>query len=175
MNKDFEDILLTGEFRKTKKRKGKPKGNSFERKLAKELNDRFKTKEFTRSPGSGGFATSHINLPEHMQVQGDLITPLNFRFVIEAKCGYDLNINSLFSKKSKLYEFIRQSKKEKELSKKEWLLIYKKDYCDPIVFMENNKKETKLNVSNFFVLQNKIICCPWKDLLQQPDDFFFNS
>lgn len=181
MSDDFEKISSYGEFGKKKKKKGKPKGNRFERQLAKELNSRFNTKEFTRTPGSGGFATSHKNLPQHLQLQGDLVTPSNFKFVIEAKSGYDVTLNSVFSKKSEIWKFIKQAKKESKEAKKPWILVYKKDYCKPLAFTEykNVLEHSKTRAYDYFVLDSKgsnpILCCLWSDLLQEPDLLFFSS
>ena len=69
-------------LKKKKKVNSRAKGNRFENKIAKMLNERFKTKEFCRSPGSGAFATTHT-LPEYLKIYGDLITPERFKYVIE--------------------------------------------------------------------------------------------
>ena len=53
-----------------------------------------------RSPGSGAFSTTH-KLPDHLKFSGDLITPKNFRFIIECKKGYNKeNLGSIFNLKS---------------------------------------------------------------------------
>ena len=75
---------LTSLRKKPKRKNSRTKGNTFERHIAKTLNDRFETTEFSRSPGSGAFATTHT-LPEHLKIYGDLITPQNFKFCIECK------------------------------------------------------------------------------------------
>ena len=92
MSKNIESILDFGEFSKKKRVNSKRKGSTFERKIAKMLNERFDTKEFSRTPGSGAFATSHRNLPEHLRIQGDLITPSNFPFVVECKTVMTYNL-----------------------------------------------------------------------------------
>ena len=79
--KDIIDIKKLG---KKKRVNSKAKGGAFERQIANILNERFDTKEFNRTPGSGAFATTH-QLPEHITVAGDLITPLKFKFCIECK------------------------------------------------------------------------------------------
>ena len=86
---------------KKKRKNSRRKGNNFENKICKTLNERFKTEEFCRTPGSGAFATTH-KLPEYLQIAGDLITPSNFRFLIECKNGYskDLKISDFFNEKS---------------------------------------------------------------------------
>ena len=73
---------------KKKRKNSRTKGNSFERKVSHILNTHFNTTEFMRSPGSGAFSTTH-KLPDHLKFSGDLITPKNFRFIIECKKGYN--------------------------------------------------------------------------------------
>ena len=80
----MKDIVNLEKLKKKKRVNSKAKGGAFERQIAKLLNEQFKTKEFNRTPGSGAFATTH-DLPEHITVAGDLITPLNFKFCIECK------------------------------------------------------------------------------------------
>jgi hypothetical protein len=63
----MDDIYDLKNLRKKPKRNNsRTKGNTFERQIAKILNDRFNTTEFSRSPGSGAFATTH-SLPEHLK------------------------------------------------------------------------------------------------------------
>ena len=68
--KKIDDILSHGEFGKKKRINSRRKGNAFERKMASQLNERFGTKEFARTPGSGAYATTHQNLPEHLKILG---------------------------------------------------------------------------------------------------------
>ena len=90
----MEDNYDISKLKKKKKVNSRTKGASFERQIATMLNKRFNTKEFSRTPGSGAFATTH-NLPEHLKLHGDLITPKNFRYCIECKKGY--NKENLYS------------------------------------------------------------------------------
>ena len=114
LKKDAKDILnLENDFYKKPRINSRTKGNTFERALAKKLNVRFDTKEFCRTPGSGAFATTH-KLPDYLQVHGDLITPQNFKFVIEAKRGYDIKFEDLWKPKSNLFSFIAQAARDGE-------------------------------------------------------------
>tara|TARA_R110002020_G_scaffold59341_3_gene161846 strand:- start:1150 stop:1695 length:546 start_codon:yes stop_codon:yes gene_type:complete len=123
--KDNYDILPLK--KKKKKVNSRTKGNTFERSMAKLLNEKFSTDEFSRSPGSGAFATTH-KLPEHLKIFGDLITPKEFKYTIECKKGYNKeNIYSLLNDSSKVWEFIRQSEKDAEACGKLALLLYKQD------------------------------------------------
>ena len=82
-----DDYDLSPLRTKPKRKNSRTKGNAFERHIAKLFNNRFKTTEFSRSPGSGAFATTH-QLPEHLKIYGDLITPQKFKYCIECKKGY---------------------------------------------------------------------------------------
>ena len=96
----MKDDFDVSPLRKKKKVNSRAKGNRFENKIAKTLNERFDTKEFCRTPGSGAFATTH-KLPEYLKVYGDLITPEKFKFIIECKKGYnEEQVSDLLNPKS---------------------------------------------------------------------------
>ena len=121
-NYDLSDLR-----KKPKRKNSRKKGNTFELKIATVLNERFKTKEFNRSPGSGAYATTH-NLPEHLKIYGDLITPMNFRFCIECKKGYPKeNLYSLYNHSSDFWGFIAQCEKDSVKSKRIPMVIFKQD------------------------------------------------
>ena len=109
----IDDYDLTNLQKGEKKRtNSKAKGGRFERKIASMFNDRFKTEEFSRTPGSGAFATTH-NLPEHLQIYGDLIAPQNFKYCIECKKGYkNIKINHILDYSSQFWKFIVQFEKD---------------------------------------------------------------
>ena len=129
----MKDIVNLEKLKKKKRVNSKAKGGAFERQIANLLNERFDTKEFNRTPGSGAFATTH-ELPEHITVAGDLITPLKFKFCIECKKGYnDQTIYSLLDYNSKIWQFIEQCEKDAEKMKKVPMIIYKQDRKDTLV------------------------------------------
>jgi Holliday junction resolvase len=122
--KDNYDISA---LKKKKRVNSRAKGSTFERSIAKLLNDRFNTTEFSRTPGSGAFATTH-SLPAHLQIYGDLITPENFRYCIECKKGYNKeNLYSLYNYSSDLWGFIEQCEKDSEKCNKIPMVIFKQD------------------------------------------------
>lgn len=135
MNDEFNEKIL----RKPKKRiNSKKKGNKFENDLCKILNERFRTTDFSRTPGSGAFATTH-SLPQHLKVYGDLITPEFFKFVIEAKKGYNKeNLSSLFNGKSEIFKFIKQAEKDAEFSNRMFMVIYQQDRGKIIAITERD-------------------------------------
>jgi Holliday junction resolvase len=118
---------LTQLRRKPKRKNSRTKGNAFERQVAKLLNNRFNTTEFSRSPGSGAFATTHT-LPEHLKIYGDLITPDGFRFCIECKKGYNnISLYSIYDYTSQLWEFVKQCEKDSERCGKIPMIVFKQD------------------------------------------------
>ena len=168
LKKDAKDILkLENDFYKKPRINSRTKGNTFERAFAKKLNVRFDTKEFCRTPGSGAFATTH-KLPEYLQVHGDLITPEKFKFVIEAKRGYDIKFEDLWKPKSNLYSFIAQAARDGKNAGKPWLLIYKKDrQKECVISLEKfpiNEKALFKGVYYLYLLE---------DVLALKDDIFF--
>ena len=60
----MEDNYDFSKLKKKKKVNSRAKGSTFERQIAKLLNNRFNTTEFSRTPGSGAFATTH-SLPDY--------------------------------------------------------------------------------------------------------------
>tara|TARA_R110000851_G_scaffold82872_2_gene181334 strand:- start:373 stop:888 length:516 start_codon:yes stop_codon:yes gene_type:complete len=139
MGDNLDEILNHGEFKKKKRVNSRRKGNAFEREIAKLLNTRFNTTDFCRSPGSGAFATTHL-LPQYMKVYGDLITPENFKFILECKSGYDVTFEDIFKPKSDLYKFIEQAKRDAKRADRDWLVIYKKTRHKPFVIVGKKYK-----------------------------------
>jgi hypothetical protein len=134
--RDKADLEKLIESKSKKKINSKGKGGRFERKISDLLNRVFNTTDFCRTPGSGAFATTH-KLPTHMQVHGDLITPLNFKFTIECKSGYNKeSLDSVFNPKSILISMIEQSIRDSIKSKKDFILIIGQDRKIPLAIIE---------------------------------------
>tara|TARA_R100001132_G_C3266323_1_gene89135 strand:+ start:994 stop:1569 length:576 start_codon:yes stop_codon:yes gene_type:complete len=124
----MEDNYKINNLRSRPKRKNsRTKGNTFERQVAKLLNDRFGTTQFSRSPGSGAFASTH-SLPDHLKIYGDLITPEKFRFCIECKKGYNhINLYSLYNYSSDFWKFVEQCEKDSKKCNKLPMVVFKQD------------------------------------------------
>jgi hypothetical protein len=134
MKDDYDLSKIT----EKKRINSRTKGSSFERKIAKLFNDHFNTKEFSRSPGSGAFATTHT-LPDHLQIYGDLITPQSFKFCIECKKGYNKeNIYSLLDNSSVLWGFIKQCEKDSQKCNKLPLVLFQQDRRPIMAITWNN-------------------------------------
>jgi len=123
----MEDNYDFSVLKKKKKVNSRAKGSTFERSIAKMFNDRFKTAEFSRTPGSGAFATTH-SLPDYLKIYGDLITPMNFKYCIECKKGYNKeNLYSLYNYSSDFWKFVDQCEKDSEKCQKIPMVIFKQD------------------------------------------------
>ena len=137
MNDDYD--LTNLKSSKKKRTNSKAKGSRFERKIATMFNDRFKTKEFSRTPGSGAFATTH-SLPEHLQIYGDLIAPKNFKYCIECKKGYSsIKINNLLDHSSQFWKFIDQCEKDSQKCNKEPMVLFQQDRQPILAIIKGNK------------------------------------
>ena len=174
----MEDSYNFEKLRKKPKRKNsKAKGSAFERKVAKILNEHFETTDFQRSPGSGAYATTH-NLPDHLKIHGDLITPKNFIYSIECKKGYnDLDLYSLLNPNSKIYEFIKQAEKDADPAKKEAIVLMAQDRRDIIALIkEDSHISNQLNINNKRIIHilNNYILVSFKDVLSIDTSLFFN-
>jgi Holliday junction resolvase len=167
MSENYESLLGFGEFSKKKRVNSKRKGSNFERKIAKILNERLNTKEFSRTPGSGAFATTHKNLPENLRIQGDLITPTSFPFVVECKNGYDVQLDDLFKRKSDFKSFISQAQKDASHANKEWMVIYQKTRRMAVVVVGK-----QYDVKPELVLDKSYFIYPLNEFLKLPDKIF---
>jgi hypothetical protein len=166
-------------LKKPKKINSKAKGNKYENDLAKMLNTRFNTTDFARTPGSGAFATTH-KLPSHLVIYGDLITPLNFRFVVEAKKGYNnIQLLDLINDTSILHGFITQNAKDCERCDKDSLVVLKQDRKKALAFVTriNSVYDIPLecqraNVQYALLGNGKHVMLLLEDLLLLPDYIF---
>jgi len=177
----MKDILDLQKLKKKKRVNSKAKGGAFERQMANMLNEQFQTKDFNRTPGSGAFATTH-QLPEHITVAGDLITPLNFKFCIECKKGYNnQTIYSLLDYNSKIWEFIEQSEKDAKKLKKVPMIIYKQDRKDILVITYKNMFTTMIPSITIFkdnketLTSNTYSIYKLKDILTDRRENWFNG
>ena len=140
----MEDNYDISPLKKKKRKNSRAKGSTFERSIAKTLNDRLGTTEFSRSPGSGAFATTHT-LPEHLKIYGDLITPENFKYCIECKKGYNnQNLYSLYNYSSDLWGFLDQCLKDSEKCDRIPMVIFKQDRQPTLAIIPNHVPTNKL-------------------------------
>ena len=171
--KDDYDI---SPLKKKKKVNSRAKGSSFERQIAKLLNDRLGTTEFSRTPGSGAFATTH-SLPDHLKIYGDLITPQNFRYCIECKKGYNnQNLYSLFNKSSEFWKFIEQCQKDSDKCNKLPMVIFRQDRQPTLLIIPHH---VELGQSQYYIqienidTQSKYRVYLFEEVLKAEPDHFW--
>lgn len=163
----------------------KKKGNRGELLVCKMFNERFGG-GFNRVPNSGAYGSTH-NLSKAMTVSmaGDLICPENFRFCVECKTGYDLDLQDLFVlNKSMWFSFLDQVMKDSERSGLQPMVIYKKDRKKPLMIVLNESilflyiKNTSFNNINCvmnFKYENKFwTLMDFESVLKNaPENFWF--
>jgi Holliday junction resolvase len=171
----MEDDYDFSKLKKKKKVNSRAKGSTFERQIAAQLNDRFNTKEFSRTPGSGAFASTH-SLPDHLKIHGDLITPQNFRFCIECKKGYNKeNLYSLYNYSSDFWKFIAQCEKDSDLCKKEPMVIFKQDRQKTLVIVRSYIMYSSSKFIEIHKEENKYRIYYLEDIITEKDSIWFDS
>ena len=169
MKDDFDVTPLKSK----KKINSRAKGNRFENKVAKTLNDRFNTKEFCRTPGSGAFATTH-SLPEYLKVYGDLITPEKFKFIIECKKGYDgEQVSDLLNPKSGISKMIAQAHRDSKKSSRKFLLIIGQNRQEPVAITNQTDLPVKGWMFKGYIDDLELAMFRMCDLLCIEDTHFF--
>lgn len=131
----------------TNKINGKSKGNTFERKIANKLSDRFKEvtgleKSFIRNSDSGSFfgGKNQKRVQTHdleKATFGDIICPNNFNFSIECK-HYKTSPSFKSIVEGKVVQWdswIAQAEQDATNSNKKVMLIIKYNNVDEIVFI----------------------------------------
>jgi len=129
-NNDIEvDDLFGGDENPKKKVNGKRKGNRVELELCKKLSEHFGD-TFSRAVGSGNRWGQVSFMPTHAKktLVGDICVPEGFKWVIECKGGYDddVDFSSAFEGCTRIDEFIKQSKKDAELSERMPIVFWKR-------------------------------------------------
>jgi len=169
MKDDFDVTPL----KKKKRVNSRAKGNRFENKIAKQLNERFDTKEFCRTPGSGAFATTHT-LPEYLKVYGDIITPERFKYIIECKKGYnEEQVSDLFNSKSNICKMIDQAHRDSKRSSRKFLLFIGQDRREPIAITNSMDLPTANCYLKGKVNKVEVLIFKLADLLLIDNTYFF--
>ena len=170
----MEDNYDFSVLKKKKRVNSRAKGSSFERSIAKTLNDRFNTSEFSRTPGSGAFATTHT-LPDHLKIYGDLITPQNFKYCIECKKGYNKeNLYSLYNYSSDTWKFIEQCEKDSEKCQKIPMVIFKQDRQKTLAIVPYNTLYKSNNYIEIHTEEKTYRIYLFDDLLKELDYFWLD-
>lgn len=170
----MEDNYDISALKKKKKVNSRAKGSTFERQIAKILNDRLGTTEFSRTPGSGAFATTH-SLPDHLKIYGDLITPQNFKYCLECKKGYNnQNLYSLYNHSSDFWKFIDQCQKDSEKCGKTPMVIFKQDRQPTLAIIPSNVVVESNNYIEIHKEGQYYRVYMFDDLLQENDSIWMS-
>lgn len=160
---------------------GKQKGNSFERKIANLLSDRFKEKtglesSFRRNPDSGSFfggqnQSRTETYDTEYAVFGDLICPRNFNFSIECK-NYKTppSFSSIIKQDCKqLDTWIAQATQDARNAKKLTALIIKYNNVQDIVVLNDlfGSLKSIINYKEYHIVT-------LESFLSQSDEYFFD-
>lgn len=159
----------------------KQKGNTFERKIAKSLSERFAAKTgltdaFRRNIDSGSFfgKTNQTRIETHGTENacfGDLMAPSGFVFSIECK-HYKTppSFNAIMKQDYKqLDEWISQSKQDALNAGKRWLIIIKFNSVEEFVVLDDP------DTTGAIISYKGSSFIPLKKFLTRPDDFFFEA
>lgn len=160
---------------------GKSKGNSYERKIANLLSDRFKEKTgldnaFRRNPDSGSFfggqnQSRTETYDTEYAVFGDLICPRNFNFSIECK-NYKTppSFNAIVKQDCKQIDgWIAQATQDAANAKKLTALIIKYNNVQDIVVLADlfGNLKSIINYKEYHVVT-------LESFLAQGDEYFFD-
>lgn len=165
----------------------KRKGDRGERELVKLLEKRFGKGKFKRTPSSGAYVGGgnreiSEDLPWEAKITlvSDIITPVNFKFVLEHKFYALASFWDLFNEKAELNKWLEQVKNDAIFVKKDPMLIVKYNRKSRICYI---RKEWLPRLCKFRILQPgggftifETWYCYWlKDLLEQKDTFWFEK
>lgn len=164
----------------------KKKGNRGENQLVHILCEHFGEGEFKRTPSSGAYTgglnrESSKNLPWEAKITlaSDIITPANFKFIIEHKFYESMNFWDLLSDKSCWNEWIKQAESDAKFIKKLPLIVIKYNRHQRIALTPytyimsyaSQCPEANLLAKRFIWKSYSVV---WlEDLLKLPRDFWF--
>jgi len=122
------------------------KGNSYEREIAKILQDWWGG-EFSRTPLSGGW---HKKREENKRVRGDLITPEDFPFLVECKKRENWNLDQILNPKFEPLQWFMKLLEECE--DKEPFLVFSKNRTPNYIMIREIKFYSLIQSFEFFIL-----------------------
>lgn len=153
----------------------KAKGSRNELECAKILNERFPNKKFKRVPQSGAIfgqtnknGTENIDEEIKSSLSGDILCPLDFKYSIEHKAYQSANFWDFWNASSDIHSWMKQCQNDADFSKKLPMLVVKYNNHKRIVFIHER-------LDGYVLEHNGWFCYNFADLLNQPDDFFFEK
>lgn len=170
-----------------KRKNSRRKGCTFERELCRILTERFSL-PFARCPQSGAWGTvANVDARAREVLTADIICPEGFKWSIEAKAGYDVDLWSLFGSPNDkgvfrgrkgdidtLESFWTQARWQAERTSKRPVVVYRKDGRPAACIVDAVDLETMVHDSNRpIVAWNNRIILSLADWLAMPHGFFF--
>jgi|SRR6056297_582062 len=174
------------------RKNSKKKGNRGENQLVKILSEKFGDGEFKRTPSSGAYTgglnrEKSENLPWEAKITlaSDIITPSNFKFIIEHKFYEGINFWDLFSEKPQWAEWIEQAEGDANFINRVPLIIIKYNRHERLAIIDSvylEEELRKFNTSirpmiNWYPKNKKVeySIVYLKDLLELPKEFWFSE
>lgn len=155
----------------------KLKGNRGELECTKILNERFGKgkKVFARVPSSGAWgggqnrsSREDMSLEQRITLVADIMTPPEFKFVLEHKNYESMNFWSLFNSSSEINSWIEQVQGDADFVGKKPMLIMKFNQKKRLAMIQEQRDN--------YVFEWKGWYCYWlTDLLKEHDDFFMEQ
>lgn len=174
---EIEDIFSN---KKTKKINSSVKGKTNEREIVKILNSRFRELLlkntswglFSRTVGSGNrYSQASLSYTAKQVFSSDISCPPAFKFTIESKAGYDIDMCSAFVGNKELDGFLKQSVDDGEKSNKLPMVLWKKNRMPRLAFIYSKILKSKFE---YQMKYREWIIITLEDLLKEPDNFFFD-
>jgi Holliday junction resolvase len=177
-DQEVDDIFSP---KKKKKINSSVKGKTNEREIVKILNKRFAPLlsnnpswgMFARTMGSGNrFSQVCLSYNAKQVFSSDISCPPPFKFTIESKGGYDIDLSSAFSGNKELDAFLKQATEDGEKSNKIPMVLWKKNRRPRLAFLQSSVLRTR---PEYYMIYREWTALLLEDLLKESDDFFFDT
>ena len=175
---EVDDIMSP---KRQKKINSSVKGKVNEREIVKILNKRFGSilagntswGMFARSVGSGNrFSQVCLSHSAKQVFSSDISCPPSFKFTIESKAGYDIDLCSAFSGSKELDSFLKQALEDGEKSNRFPMVLWKKNRRPRLAFVHTKILRKK---PDYHMTYREWTALLFEDLLLEDDEFFFNT
>lgn len=150
----------------------KSKGSRGELELVHLLENRFGEGKFKRSPSSGAItgganreSSENLSMEAKITLASDIITPINFRFIVEHKFYGNANFFDLFNESSELFKWFEQAEGDANFVNKEPMLVVKYNYKQRIAYI----KQKLIN----YVFEIRGWYCYWFSDLLTLDEYWW--
>lgn len=151
----------------------KAKGNRGELELVKIFEKKFGKGKFKRSPQSGAHVgglnrelNENLSIEAKITLVSDIITPIDFAFVIEHKFYNKASFWDLFNEKSELNKWLEQVEGDAKFVNKKPMLVVKYNRKPRIAYVRLDDRSYVFEYRNWF-------CYLLEELLKRDNNFWF--